>query len=83
MKSLILKFTTGIYLFTVSLFAISQPAPRVLAYYLGRPEEIDNYDVTKMTHIIFCFGQLNGNRFALRASDSTIVRKMVAMKSRN
>lgn len=56
---------------------------RVLAYYLGRPEPLDNYDVNKMTHIIFCFGQLEGNRFKITGSDSAIIRKMISLKQKN
>jgi len=32
---------------------------KVLAYYLGGAAALDNYDATKMTHIIFCFWQGN------------------------
>ena len=57
---------------------------RVLAYYLNRdPNELDKYDVTQMTHIIFCFGQLNGNRYAITVNDSVIIKKMVSLKQKN
>ena len=36
---------------------------RVLSYYAGPSDSLDNYNVNQMTHIIFCFGRLNGNRF--------------------
>jgi chitinase len=63
----------------------SQPANniRVLAYYLGPADPIDKYDVTQMTHIIFCFGQINGNRFAITKTDSAVIKKMVSLKKVN
>jgi len=37
-----------------------------------------------MTHIIFCFGHLNGNRFYIRsARDTAVIQKMVSLKNRN
>ncbi len=56
---------------------------RVLAYYLGPAGQLDDYDVNRMTHIIFCFGQLNGNHFSITGADSVIVKKMVSLKKKN
>ncbi|WP_199200248.1 glycoside hydrolase family 18 protein [Adhaeribacter arboris] len=57
---------------------------RVLAYYAGSPAELDNYDVNQMTHIIFCFGHLEGNRFKVRsAQDTATIQKMVSLKKKN
>ncbi|HAM11479.1 MAG: hypothetical protein A2X05_02285 [Bacteroidetes bacterium GWE2_41_25] len=56
---------------------------RVLAYYLGSANPIDKYDVTQMTHIIFCFGQINGNRFSITKNDSAVIKKMVSLKKVN
>jgi len=37
-----------------------------------------------MTHIIYCFGRLDGNNFKIRgARDSAVIMKMVSLKSRN
>ena len=56
----------------------------VLAYYSGSPERLDSFDATQMTHIIYCFGHLNGNRLKIRsAKDTLTIRKMVAMKEKN
>ncbi|MFC2125264.1 glycoside hydrolase family 18 protein [Bacteroidota bacterium] len=69
----------------VTLFGYSQPAKeiRVLAYYYGRAAQLDQYDVNQMTHIIFCFGQLEGNRYSISSRDSATVRKMVSFKEKN
>lgn len=70
--------------FTVPLLSQAQNNIRVLSYYAGPPEALDNYDASKMTHIIFCFGRLNGNSFSIRSSrDTATIRKMVSMKSIN
>ncbi|WP_220463986.1 glycoside hydrolase family 18 protein [Adhaeribacter radiodurans] len=71
-------------LFTTVGFGQSTNKMRVLAYYAGGPDELDSYDVNQMTHIIFCFGHLEGNRFKVRsAQDSATIRKMVSLKKKN
>lgn len=44
--------------FVLPLSSQPQNNIRVLSYYSGPPEALDNYDANKMTHIIFCFGRL-------------------------
>lgn len=73
-----------LYLITLPLFSQEQNKIRVLSYYAGSPEQLDSYDVNQMTHIIFCFGRLEGNRLTVRtARDTAIIKKMVALKSKN
>lgn len=56
----------------------------VIAYYAGRPERLDSFAVEKLTHLIFCFGHLKGNRLHIgSARDTAAIKKMVALKSRN
>jgi chitinase len=55
----------------------------IIAYYYGSASPLDNYDITKVTHIISCFGQLNGNRFQVTGTDSITILKMVALKKKN
>ena len=69
---------------TTSLFSQEQNKIRILSYYSGPAEALDNYDVNQMSHIIFCFGRLNGNRFSIRsARDTAVIEKMVSLKSKN
>ncbi|MEX1240580.1 MAG: glycosyl hydrolase family 18 protein [Cyclobacteriaceae bacterium] len=70
---------------TISVTGLPQSTTniRVLAYYLGGPEDLDNYNVNQMTHIIFCFGQLNGSRYAITARDSATIKKIVSLKQKN
>lgn len=79
------KLFLTLIIFTVSMPGYPQPANdiRVLAYYLGNGADLEQYDVNQMTHIIFCFGQLDGNRLTLKKEDSLVVRKMVSLKQRN
>jgi len=70
---------------SIGFAQVKNPQMKVLAYYSGAAAALDNYDVTQMTHIIFCFGaQLNGNRYNLRSSrDTATIQKMVSLKSKN
>ncbi|HMC87161.1 MAG TPA: glycosyl hydrolase family 18 protein, partial [Chitinophagaceae bacterium] len=56
----------------------------VIAYYAGRTTMIDSFEVEKLTHLIFCFCHLKGNRISVgNARDSATIQKMVGLKSRN
>jgi len=68
----------------VSLFQVKNPDKKVLAYYFGGPDALDNYDVNKTTHIIFCFGrQLDGNQYKISGRDILTIQKMVSFKKKN
>jgi chitinase len=57
---------------------------KVKAYYHGKAERLDAYDPSKLTHIIFCFGHLDGTRLKIDdAEDTLMIQKMVNMKIRN
>lgn len=75
-------------LLTVSILTnpaqAQQPAKVVLAYYSGSPERLDSFDATQFTHIVYCFGHLDGARLKIgSAKDTLTIRKMVAMKQKN
>lgn len=55
----------------------------VIAYYSGRASEVDKYPVAKLTHIIYSFLHLQGNRLAVddANADSTI-QHLVALKTK-
>ncbi|GAC1587516.1 MAG: hypothetical protein NVS3B8_01560 [Chitinophagaceae bacterium] len=56
----------------------------VIAYYAGRTTMIDSFEVEKLTHLIFCFCHLKGNKLSVgHARDSATIQRMVALKSRN
>ncbi len=56
----------------------------IIAYYAGNAESIDAYPVEKLTHIIYSFCHLKGNRLAVDdADDSLTIRHLVSLKARN
>lgn len=86
------QFRAGSRVFFLSLFGLlanfgarAQEKPvAVIAYYSGGPERLDSFDVSQLTHLIYCFGHLEGNRMHIHsANDSLLIQKMVALKQRN
>src|SRR5687767_9087764 len=70
-----------VLLFAMKTFA--QP-PAIIAYYAGPAQRVDSFEVEKLTHIIFSFCHLKGNRLNVdRAGDTLTIQKMVALKKRN
>jgi len=56
----------------------------VIGYYAGRTTMIDSFEVEKLTHLIFSFCHLKGDKLSVtNARDSATIRRMVALKSRN
>lgn len=51
----------------------------VLAYYSGNATEIDQYDVKKLTHIIYSFCHLKDNQLTIGGSEP-VIRKLVSLK---
>lgn len=74
------------YLFAVSSiqsYAQQLSTFRVVGYYCGRTIPIDRFETTKLTHLIFCFGGLKGNRFHIHSAvDSATIKSMVALKKK-
>ncbi|MDZ7290440.1 MAG: glycoside hydrolase family 18 protein [candidate division KSB1 bacterium] len=55
----------------------------VIAYYRGDASEVDKYPVAKLTHIIFSFLHLQGNRLAVDdADDDSTIRHLVSLKEK-
>jgi len=80
-KHLQLVFVLGIIFFSQTIIAQKKA---VLAYYSGSLEKLDSYNPNDFTHIIYCFGHLEGDQLKLRgAKDTAMIQKMVAMKSQN
>src|SRR5882724_1488065 len=56
----------------------------VIAYYAGRSTMIDSFDLSKLTHIIFSFCHLQGERMDVsNARDSATIHELIALKSKN
>ncbi len=57
---------------------------RVIGYFAGPTNLVDSFETDKLTHIIFCFGHLKGNRLHIgSAQDSATIKKMVLRKETN
>jgi chitinase len=56
----------------------------VIAYYSGNSTLIDSFPIEKLTHIIFSFGHLKGNRLSIdNAKDTATIQKLVSLQNRN
>jgi chitinase len=68
---------------TVAVIAQNKPIT-VTAYYAGDTARISCYDPMKMTHIIFSFCHLKGNRLSVDDKMDTLrIQKLVQLKKRN
>lgn len=78
--------TGRLLLIVFLLFGISVQSGarfRVVGYYSGRTIPVDSFETSKLTHLIFCFGGLKGNRFHIHSAiDSATIRRMVALKKK-
>ena len=56
----------------------------VIGYYAGRSTAVDSFPTEKLTHIIFSFCHLNGNRIWIsNARDSATLETLVALKTKH
>jgi chitinase len=55
----------------------------VIAYYSGNASEVDKYEIEKLTHIIYSFVLLRGNKLYVSPAAGNILRKLVSLKKRN
>ncbi len=89
MKKIVYGLTTLMFL-SLLLFSFIKNTARqasdlaVIAYYSGNSKTIDNYAVEKLTHIIYSFCHLDGNRLKVDdANDSATIKKLVSLKKKN
>jgi chitinase len=77
----ILVITIVGLLFAVISLAQPSKTPAVIAYYTGHYKSIENYDISKLTHIVYGFARLKGNKLILgHKADSATVKKLVSLK---
>jgi chitinase len=56
----------------------------IMAYYMGDGNDITNYKTEQLTHIIYSFLHLDGNKLVVgNANDSLAITKLVALKKNN
>ncbi len=72
------------FFITTCGFAQKNKDVKVIAYFSGPLAQLDSIEVQKITHIIFCFGHLDGQRYKVdNAKDTAIIKKMVSLKAKN
>lgn len=83
MRLKILLFS-ALQLFFLSVFAQKKQDFSVIAYYTGDDQQIDQFEVNKLSHIIFSFCHLKNNRLQVdNAKDSITIKHLVALKKIN
>ncbi len=71
----------GLLLLAIFSMAQSNNNFCITGYYAGPPERLDSFPVGKLTHLIFSFGHLEGNRLHIaNATDTACIKKMVGFK---
>ena len=79
-----LPFLSLILLFLSFSGTAQSPSLNVIAYYSGGVDHIDGYPVEKITHIIYSFCHLKGNRLHVDdARDTATIKKLVSLKKKN
>jgi len=74
-------FISVFLLATAGLSQSARTELAVIAYYSGNGEAIDSFEVQKLTHIIFSFCHLKGNRlYVNNARDTSTIQKLVSLK---
>jgi chitinase len=80
MKRVILLFFSIVFLFQYS-FAQKKNEISVIGYFAGRTTALDSFPVGKLTHLIYSFCHLNGNKLWVgSAADTARIQKMVSFK---
>jgi chitinase len=75
-----------ILLFLIPLLSAGQNKENlsVIAYYMGDNKQIDDFEVSKLTHIIFSFCHLKDGKLSVDSSkDSITIKHLVSLKEKN
>ncbi len=81
------RIYTMLVLMTCIIASVSSQSStgfRIVGYYSGPTASVDSFETYKLTHLIFCFGHLKGNRLSIGSTeDSATIRSMVLKKRLN
>ncbi len=83
------RLTVLLFVFvSVSVSTVAQQSNArnlaVIGYYAGRNTAIDSFPTEKLTHIIYSFCHLNGNRLWVNnANDTAVIKHLVALKEKH
>lgn len=80
-----MKYALSLVLTVLITHAFSQKKDfTIIAYYSSGPEKVDSLPADKLTHIIFSFCHLKGNKLTVdNGRDSLTLQKLVALKQKN
>ncbi len=57
---------------------------RVVGFYKGNSTDIDKFEVDKLTHLIFCFTYLQGNKIRIKnAEDEETLKHLIDLKTKH
>jgi chitinase len=57
---------------------------RVVGFYHGKGSDIEKYEIDKLTHLIFCFTNLQGNKINIKnAEDEETLKRFVSLKAKH
>lgn len=82
----LLKLILILWFFSGAVTAQTLPKQKtaVIGYYAGDAESVSAYPIEKLTHIIFSFCHLKGNKISVdNFKDTLTIRKLVSLKKRN
>src|ERR1043165_5006712 len=73
----------SLLILTSQSFAQKKNDIAVIGYFAGRATALDSFPVQKLTHLIFSFCHLNGNKlWVSNARDTACIQKMVSFKEK-
>jgi chitinase len=73
-----------LFLFVFASYALHAQKMAVIGYYAGRSTGVDSFPTEKLTHVIFSFCHLKGNRLdANNARDTATIQRLVALKQKH
>jgi chitinase len=73
-----------LFVFSIDSTFSQKKEINIIAYYAGGPDEVSALPAEKLTHVIFSFCHLTGNKLTVDSKkDSVTIRNLVALKKRN
>ena len=94
MKLFLSIVSATVFAFALSACSSSQTAqplaettptpPKIIAYYMGDGSDLQRYNVSQLTHIIYSFLHLTGNQLSFNsATDKRALQRLVALKKQH
>src|SRR5260370_35432798 len=80
-----MKFIPIAFVWLLVVTASAQPKSiNVIGYFSGSPQQVENIQAEKLTHVIFSFCHLKENQLHIDSkNDSLTIKKLVELKKKN